>query len=82
MARPYCPLGVVDRSPAPPAGLGIEEPAAHSGGGFGVPVAWYVGLLVVLGQVAVAVVGALLRSLNGPRRWHNRRFVFRLGRDS
>lgn len=81
LARPYYLSGVVGRSPAPSAGLGIQEPAAHSGGDFGVPVAWYVGLLVVLGQVAVAAVEALLRSLNGPRRWHNRRFVSRLGRD-
>lgn len=79
MARPYCPLGAADRSPAPSVGLGIEEPGAHSGGGFGVPVVWCVGLWVALGQAAAAVVGALLQSPTGPPRWRNRRFAFRLG---
>lgn len=81
MGLPYCLLGAVDRSPAPSVGPGIEEPEAHSGGGFGAPVALCVGLWVVLGQAAApaVVVGALLQSRTGRRRWHS--FAFRLGRD-
>lgn len=80
LVRPYCPLGAADRSPEPSVGLGIEEPGARFGGGFGVPVAWCVGLGVAPGPAVVAVVvGALLQSLSGHHRWRNRRFAFHLG---
>jgi hypothetical protein len=84
LARPYCPLGAADRLLVSSVGLGIEELGAGSGCGFGALVAWCVGLWVAPARAAVVVVvvvGALLQSLSGRRRWHNRRFAFRLGRD-